>query len=211
MPIDLTKIDAIIFDLGGVILNLDHEAPVRAFAELGIPDFEKYYSKVDQSTLFVDLEKGKISPAEFREELRKYLPIEITDESIDKAWNSIILDIPKSRVLLLEQLRDSHSIYLLSNTNILHYQVFSNFLKDHFGYGSLGDLMDEAFYSHELGLRKPDPAIFEYVIAKTKVNPGRALFIDDTEEHILTAQKLGLHTHHLKDAETIEEILSQSK
>lgn len=206
---DISNFDAIIFDLGGVLLNLDHEAPVRAFAGLGIPNFEAFYSKAVQSTLFTDLETGRISPQTFRERLREYLPLQISDERLDEAWNSILLDFRPGSIRFLEQLKEKRRTFLLSNTNAIHHAVFSNRLRENHGYSDIGELLEKAYYSHEMGKRKPDPAIFEYVIKESQLNVKSTLFIDDTDEHILAAQKLGLQTHHLQDHETIEELLKE--
>ncbi len=206
---DIGNFDAIIFDLGGVLLNLDHDAPVRAFAGLGIPNFEELYSKAVQSTLFTDLETGEISPQTFREKLREYLPLQISDERLDEAWNSILLDFRPGSIRFLEQLKEKRRTFLLSNTNAIHHAVFSNRLRKNHGYSDIGELLEKAYYSHKMGKRKPDPAIFEYVIMESQLNAKSTLFIDDTEEHILTAQKLGLQTHHLQDHETIEELLKE--
>lgn len=209
--IDLCNFDAIIFDLGGVILNIDHQAPVRAFAKLGIPNFDFYYSKVRQSSLFVDLETGAISPETFRDKLRENLPISLTDEQIDQAWNTILLDFPEKRIQLLERLKTEYRTFLLSNTNIIHFQTFSQTLKTNYGYAEMGELMESAYYSHQLGLRKPNPEIFKHVIEDAGLDPARTLFIDDTEEHILAAQKLRLGVHYLKDGENIEDLLNKQE
>ena len=211
MPIDITKIDAIVFDLGGVLLNIDHQAPINAFKALGIPNFDQLYSKVNQTTLFTDFETGVISPELFRDGLRAYLPVDLSDDVIDQAWNSIILNFPESRIRMLERLKTEYHLFLLSNTNINHFQVFNHRLKANFGYGSLSELMESTYYSHQLGLRKPNPAIFEHVLTDAQLNPMRTLFIDDTEEHILAAQALGLQTHHLKEDEEIVELLNLVK
>jgi putative hydrolase of the HAD superfamily len=206
---DLLNSDAIIFDLGGVILNIDHQAPILAFEQLGIPDFGHYYSKVTQSSLFVDLETGLISPETFRNRLRGLLPVLLTDEAIDHAWNSIIGDFPEENIRLLEALKPKYRTFLLSNTNILHFETINNRLKASHGYGQTGELMEKAYYSHQLGLRKPDSRIFEHVIKDAGLQPERTLFIDDTEEHVLAAQRVGLKVHHLKDDETIQKLFSK--
>lgn len=206
---DLPNSDAIIFDLGGVILNIDHQAPIRAFEQLGIPDFGHHYSKVTQSSLFVDLETGQISPETFRNRLRGLLPVSLTDEAIDHAWNSILGNFPEENIRLLEALKSKYRTFLLSNTNIIHFETFSNRLKANYGYAQIGELMEKAYYSHELGMRKPDSRIFEHVIKDAGLKPERTLFIDDTEEHVLAAQRAGLKVHHLKDDETIQQIFSK--
>lgn len=208
MP-DIRNLDAIIFDLGGVLLDIDHRAPIRAFAGLGIPNFDELYSKAVQSTLFTDLETGKLSPEVFRDKLRGYLPMELPDKVLDEAWNSILLDFRPESIRFLEQLKGQVRTFLLSNTNAIHHAVFSNRLKEQYGYADIGELLEKAYYSHEVGMRKPHKPIFEHVITESQLNPGNTLFIDDTEEHINTAQSMGLHAHHLQDNETIEELLKE--
>lgn len=206
---DIGDFDAIIFDLGGVILNIDHEAPVRAFAKLGIPDFDQYYSKISQSSLFVDLEVGAISPEVFRDRLRESLPVELSDELIDEAWNSILLDFPEERIRLLERLRNEYRVFLLSNTNIMHFHTFSLRLKEQYGYSQLSELMEKTYYSHEVGMRKPDLRIFEHVINDAGLKSERTLFIDDSEQHTMAANQVGLGTYHLKDGDSIINLFSK--
>ncbi len=200
---DIGDFDAIIFDLGGVILNIDHDAPVRAFAKLGIPDFEQYYSKISQSSLFVDLEIGAISPGIFRNRLRENLPVDLSDKVIDEAWNSILLDFPEERIRLLERLQNEYRVFLLSNTNVIHFHIFSQRLKARYGYSQLSELMEKTYYSHEVGMRKPDLRIFHHVISDAHLEPERTLFIDDSEQHIVAAKQAGLRTYHLKDGDSI--------
>ncbi|OEK04049.1 HAD family hydrolase [Roseivirga misakiensis] len=208
MPLDLSEVDNIIFDLGGVILNIDHDAPIRAFKQLGIPNFQALYSKATQSSLFTDLETGAISPSEFRDGLRSFLPIPLNDHKLDEAWNSIILDFPVKNIRLLEKLKSEKRIFLLSNTNTIHLAVFTERLKQHFGYNALDELLEKTYYSHEVGMRKPNKDIFQYVIKDSGVIPDRTLFIDDTIDHVITAKSCHLHTHHLKDNESIIELFN---
>ena len=206
MGLDITQIKNIIFDLGGVILNIDHQAPVEAFEALGIPDFEAHYSKASQSSLFVELETGTISPEVFRQRLRDSLSIELSDEDINAAWNAIIKDFPKQNIKLLEQLKGAYRLFLLSNTNAIHHPVFSARLMHEYGYSDLGELMEKAYYSHEIGLHKPDPRIFEFVLDDARLLPEETLFIDDSEQHVTSAQQVGLKVHHLREGETIVEL-----
>jgi putative hydrolase of the HAD superfamily len=87
----------IIFDLGGVIINIDYNKAASAFKNLGIVDFDNFYSKAKQSTLFDEFEKGNISNEEFRNKLRSFLPEGISDAQIDACWNAMLLDIPQER------------------------------------------------------------------------------------------------------------------
>jgi hypothetical protein len=115
----------IIFDLGGVIINLDPAATAKAFVKLGLSDWDNQYSQAKQSGLFDEYDKGKISDAEFRSGLRTFLPENVSDQQIDDAWNAMLLDIPPKRLELLSAVRKDHRIFLLSNTNFIHVKAFS--------------------------------------------------------------------------------------
>ena len=209
MSIDLSTIKNIIFDLGGVLLNIDHEAPIRAFKNLGIEDFDQQYSKAIQGSLFTDLEKGSITPSTFRAEIRKMLHLNVSDEKIDEAWNSILLDFPKQHIALLERLQSQYRIFLLSNTNEIHYDCFTKKLSDEYGYKSLAALMEKDYYSHTLGIRKPSLEIYQTVLHRAGIEADETLFIDDSEVNIESAKQVGLVTYHLQDDESIIEIFSE--
>lgn len=208
MSIDLSTINNIIFDLGGVLLNIDHDAPVRAFKKLGIEDFEQQYSKVKQTSLFVDLEKGEISPDTFRNEIRKALHASVTDQEIDDAWNSILLDFPTESITLLQRLRTEYRTFLLSNTNAIHYECFSNRLQKDYGYNALSELMEKDYYSHLLKLRKPGLEVYQAVLKTSGLDASETLFIDDSEVNIEAAKQVGLITYHLKDGESVVDIFA---
>jgi HAD superfamily hydrolase (TIGR01549 family) len=152
-------VDAIIFDLGGVILNIDYQLPVKAFRKLGIED--------------------------------------VSDDQIVDAWNSILLDLPEQRLFTLEKAAENHRIFLLSNTNDLHIESFNRYLLDEFQLPSLEPFFEQLYLSYEVGLRKPDPRIFEYVLQDAGLDPQNTLFIDDSIQHIQSANELGILTHHL--------------
>ncbi len=195
---DLKGIDHIIFDLGGVILNIDYNRTVRAFESLGAKQFEASYSKAKQSDLFDLFETGQIDADKFRAGLRDFLPAGTTDEQIDWAWNDILLDLPKERVSLIENLGKNYSIYLLSNTNEIHFAEYTKRLIDVYGYDPLKGLFIKRYLSHEIGLRKPSSACFQYVLKDAQMNPARTLFIDDSIQHVEGARALGIRAFHLE-------------
>lgn len=194
----------IIFDLGGVILNIDYKRPQEEFKKLGIKDVETLYSKQNQVELFDLLETGKISEKEFIQKIKESSDIEITDSEIITAWNSILLEFPLRRLQILQQLQLHYNMYLLSNTNEIHEKAFNEMLKIQCGYPSLALFFDRVYLSHRVGLRKPDPKIFELVINENNLKIEETLFIDDSLQHIESASKLGLKTIHLKDNMTME-------
>jgi FMN phosphatase YigB (HAD superfamily) len=192
-------INAIIFDLGGVILNIDYQLPVKAFKKLGIEDFSAHFNQAAQSRLLDDYETGQISSEEFLDEIRTLVKPEFGDREIIQAWNSILLDLPENRLFTLEKAAENHRIFLLSNTNDLHIQEFNNYLLEEHNLPSLEPFFETLYLSYEVGLRKPDPRIFEYVLQDAGLDPLSTLFIDDSLQHIRSAAELGINTWHLRD------------
>lgn len=199
MKIDLGNIKNIIFDLGNVLLNLDFNASIKAFQELGISDEILDHKNAYSNPVFYNLETGKITPAEFRMGVREILNNnKVSDAQIDDAWCAMICDIPKKRVNKLLELNNRYSIYLYSNTNKIHIdKLLMEFKKEH-GIDFPG-LFKTAFYSHEIYDRKPEISSFEKVIKLSGVIPEETLFVDDLEKNIIGAKKVGLKTLWLKE------------
>ncbi len=120
----------IIFDLGGVILNIDYQLTYKAFGELGIKDFTSLYSQFQGSQLFDDLETGRVTPDVFLEAMHAHVPATVTDGQILAAWNAMLLDFPLQRLQLLQQLQLYYNTYLLSNTNAIHLDKFNAILQE---------------------------------------------------------------------------------
>ncbi|MEW6468801.1 MAG: HAD family phosphatase [Bacteroidota bacterium] len=196
----------IIFDLGGVILNIDYKLPEKAFERLGMKDFSKIYSKAAQEKLFDLFETGKMSPAEFRNSLRKYLPPAVSDAEIDRAWNSMLLDMPEERVRLITGLRKTHKVFLLSNTNEIHFTAVAAYIQEKFGRDILARMFDAVYLSHERNMRKPDRGIFELALRENGLRPEETLFIDDSIQHIEGARKTGITAYHLQKEENITDL-----
>lgn len=202
----------IIFDWGGVITNIDFHRTIDAFKKYGIDDYEKYYCKEYQAPLFQDHEVGKITPAEFRVKLRKIIPVEITDDQLDKAWFAMLLDTPKRNLELLAQLKDKYSIFLLSNTNAIHVAMYDEIFNSKYNLkGGFRYLFEKAYYSHEIGMRKPHKEIFEFVINDSGLDPSETVFIDDSIQNINTAKKLGMQTIHFTNKDSLIDVFSEFK
>lgn len=191
------KYKNIIFDLGGVLLNIDYSLVTKAFLALGLTDFDKLYSKAQQTKLFDLYEKGQISSEAFRNHVKTCFSTPIDDNTIDKAWNAMLLDLPPERLHLLQQLKTKHRIFLLSNTNDIHIQYINNYLQETFGIDDLSGYFEKVYLSYEVGMRKPDAEIFELVLSENNLDPNETLFIDDSIQHIESAKKLGIHTYWL--------------
>ncbi|MBK7130237.1 MAG: HAD family phosphatase [Crocinitomicaceae bacterium] len=191
-------ISAIIFDLGGVILNLNYNLTIEAFQNLGKENFDQLYTQSHQDKIFDLFETGKISSPEFRNYFRKFLGEHISDQQIDDAWNAMLLDLPARRIDLIRQIKKKMPVYLFSNTNEIHHTAFRQTIKTHFGNENLlDDLFDQAYYSHIVGRRKPNADAFLKVIDDHKLTIDSTLFIDDSIQHIEGARQLGLQTIHL--------------
>ena len=197
----MKNIKAIIFDLGAVILNIDYQNTINAFSKLGVKNASSFYSKKVQTNLFNQIETGDITAEKFLTELQK----ETNNASINQvaeAWNAMLLDLPENRLTLIQSLKKEYSIYLLSNTNTIHIDAFKKKLRKA-NWKKFCNLFDKMYLSHELGLRKPNVAIFEYLLKEQNLQAHEVFFIDDSPQHIEGANKLGIKTHHLKNGEEI--------
>lgn len=190
----MTKISAIIFDLGGVILDLDQDKTVRAFSRLGV-DLDLMNG---QSSIFNDFETGKIVAADFRHGIKTALKGEITDERIDEAWNAMLLETNLERFKIVAALKKDFRTYLLSNTNSIHIDAFRKYLEGFCGTSAWDVLFDKQFLSYEIGLRKPGKAIYEYVLKDQGLTSAQCLFIDDSVPNLNGAASLGMRTLHAK-------------
>lgn len=204
-------ITTIIFDLGGVILDIDYNATVKAFEALGLKNFQTEFSQALQSSFFEDFEKGKLSEAEFYQYIQSIAATPLSNEVIEKAWNAMLLRIPLRRLQILEQLRLHYNTILLSNTNVIHERAFNKMLKDLVGFQNFGVFFDKVYLSHHVGMRKPDAVIFETILKDLQLQAATTLFIDDSPQHIATAQSLGIQTILLSPPMTIEKDIFKPK
>ncbi|MDP1620896.1 MAG: HAD family phosphatase [Bacteroidales bacterium] len=199
------SIKNIIFDFGGVILNIDVKLTERAFVDLGLKKIDKGQSLRDSAYLFDKIETGAMSPGQFRDELRKFFIDPVTDDQLDAVWNALLLDIPEARIRLLETLRKDYRIFLLSNTNEIHYMKYLENLREQYGYADFDALFEKAYFSFRIGLKKPSPEIFSHVLSESMLKPSETLFIDDTFIHVEAAGRAGIEAYHLdiEDGENI--------
>ncbi|MDD2278054.1 MAG: HAD family phosphatase [Bacteroidales bacterium] len=191
------KIKNIIFDLGGVIINIDYHLTINAFKALGLQNFDTIFNQAKQIGVFDLLDKGLIAPQEFRNEVRRITSSNLTDEQIDKAWNAMLLDFPPSRLELLRKVKSDYNTFLLSNTNAIHFEAYNQILHRTFGVKNLSVFFDREYYSHLIHMRKPDANAFELILNENNLKPEETLFIDDTMQHVEGAKKIGILAHHL--------------
>ncbi len=204
------KIKNIIFDLGGVILNIDYQLTSKAFKASGISNFDEIYSQARQNNVFNDFETGEISTNEFRSYLKSFNS-KLTDKEIDFAWNSMLLDLPAKRITFLKELKENYRIFLLSNTNEIHVKAFTKYIDKEFGQGLFENLFENHYYSNEIGHRKPNKSAFDYVLAKNGLQANETLFIDDSKQHVEGAKKAKINAALLnKDKEISTLFLDKS-
>lgn len=192
------KIKNIIFDLGGVIMNLDVPRTIKAFENIGITDFVNDTGHHYKNPVFYDFETGKVSESEFVEELANISANSLSGTQIREAWNAMILDMPIERIKFLLDLKKKYKIYLLSNTNSIHQEKFLRETNEANDF-SFNELFEKAYYSHEIGIRKPNEEVFHFVLKDSKLNTDKTLFVDDSLQNINSAQKTGLRTFHIKN------------
>jgi glucose-1-phosphatase len=202
-------IKSIIFDLGGVLLNLDYNRTTEAFKRLGIAEFERIYSQARQKQLFDEYEKGLIGSEEFRAEMIALLEGKPAPHEIDTAWNAMLLDLPHERLRLLEKLKSKYRLFLLSNTNDIHITAYSAYLLEAFGFPDLSHIFEKEYYSYRVGKRKPDKEIFELVLSENGLQPHETVFIDDSIQHVEGARVAGINAYHLQPPLTIMHLLAK--
>jgi putative hydrolase of the HAD superfamily len=192
----MENIDAIIFDLGGVLIDIDYTKTRQAFENLGISNFNELYSQANQQDLFDRFEIGQISGQHFINSLLNYFTEPISPNKVVHAWNAMLLDFKLDKLTLLEKLAAKYPLFLLSNTNELHVPIVRQRLSK-LTAKPLEAYFSKVYFSHDLGLRKPNSEIFEFVCSENNLNPSTTLFIDDSIQHIEGAKKCGLQTIHL--------------
>lgn len=199
-------IDNIIFDLGGVILNIDYHITINRFKSMGIQDFDVLYSQAQQSDLFDLFETGDISEDHFIDQLQKHFHIHKDKKEVIEGWNAMLLDFPKERKQTLEEFSKRFNIVLLSNTNETHVRAFKEIIMNTYGEYWFPDVFDQVYYSNEIGLRKPNKEVFDFVLEANEFKAENTLFFDDSIQHIEGARKAGIEAIHLTD-QKIEDYL----
>jgi putative hydrolase of the HAD superfamily len=199
----MTGIRNIIFDLGGVFLNIDYQLTEQAFIDLGITDFGARFNQQFSNPLFEALETGDIKPGDFYAAFRAETQTMLTDDQIRDAWNALLLDFPPERLDWLAEIGQRYPVYLFSNTNQIHYDAFMAAFGNLYPGRDFNAYFRKAYYSHELGLRKPYVGSYQRILAEQGLEPGETLFIDDTAKNILGAAEAGLQTLHLVPGMTV--------
>lgn len=208
MPAIPSTIKNILFDFGGIILDIHHQKVEKAFADLGIVDFESLFNKANQSHIFQDFEKGTLDPSAFRDQLRNLTGLSVDDELFDGTWNKILGEYPTHRIALLKELAGNYRLFILSNTNAIHFQYFQNRFQSEYGF-NFNSLFEKTYWSYQLGMRKPDPDPFLYILEKNGLLASETFFIDDSIQNIETAFELGFPSYWLNSDEDVTDLFKK--
>jgi glucose-1-phosphatase len=202
-----SNISTLIFDFGGVLIDLDMNQSILNFKKLGVENVENYLSNFGQSGFFMQLEKGEISAEEFRSEIRKMTTNTITDKEIDDAWNAFLVRIPSEKLDIVYQLRKKFRVIMLSNTNAIHFPYAE---RTFFSYKnrSIDEYFDKCYRSYDMKMAKPDAEIFEAILSQEQVAPNQCLLLDDGPKNIEQAQKLGFQTYFVDPKEDLSFLLT---
>ena len=200
------KIKNIIFDLGGVVLDIDENVVYKELEKMGINTTELSHSEE-----FIDImskfDTGIYTAPTFRKKMKSLLGLEkMTDQKFDSLWNAMLLDIPRERIEAIEKVRKHYKIFLMSNTNEIHYDLYVRDLQLRFGYNEFDELFDKSYFSFAEHLEKPDPRFFELILDHEGLLPEETLFIDDTEKNIKVAKSLGINTYHIRRDELVRNL-----
>ncbi len=205
----MRNIKNIIFDLGGVIINLDINKSIHAFNTISSIPFQDIYSQASQTELFNDFDKGLISPIDFFSNLKKLIGFKGDDYLLYEAWNAMLLDFPEHRFDTLIEAKQNYKTFLLSNTNETHIELFEKDLRRTHGIQNFEDYFDKLYYSCRIGLRKPDKEIFELVLKENNLNPIETVFIDDSIQHVKGAGETGINAYLLEKNMEVRTLLNK--
>ncbi|WP_310556339.1 HAD family phosphatase [Flavobacterium sp.] len=183
-------IDTIIFDFGDVFINLDKEASLNALKKLGLSSWNEDLEELNQQ-----FERGKLTEVQFIIGLKKLIPNASIDD-LRGAWNSVLIDFPLHRLEFLEILKRKYRLFLLSNTDEIHISKFEHKVGATFA-REFYQCFENVYFSFEIGMRKPDPEIFKYIINKHDLSTKRTLFIDDKKENTDIAAALGMQVWNI--------------
>ncbi len=202
----MQKTEAIIFDLGGVILNIDYNLTRTAFEKLGIQNFDEMYSQSGADKLFQKLETGHITEQNFYVEINKRTGVQLSSKEINTAWNSMLLNFREESLRFLDKLKSKYRLFLLSNTNHIHLKKFTKIYNEVKREKPFINFFETAYFSCEIGLRKPDKECYDWVLKQEDLIPGNTIFIDDSHQNVEAAKLSGMQGILLEQGSYIENL-----
>ena len=200
----MSNVKNLIFDLGNVLYDIDFKKMNTAFTSIGIVDIDQHFTLNKSHQLFLDLEMGFVNEKEFYEGVRALVNLPLTNEQIHFAWNALLIGFRKNSIEWIKQNNTQYNTFLYSNTNQIHHDHFIAEFENQVAAYPFVSLFKTPYYSHEMGMRKPDPASFTYIVEKEGLVASETLFIDDNEPNIIAAASVGLKVLHLKEGMTVE-------
>lgn len=198
-----SPISTLIFDFGGVIINLELDKCIEKLNDLGVQHLDQYLSHYGHSDFFLDWERGTLDIQGFRNKIRALSVLNPTDEEIDAAWGRFLTDIPLERLDLLLELRKKFRVIMLSNTNPIHIEQSARKEFQKAGL-TMEDYFDKCYLSYEMGMTKPDVGIFEKLLKEEGIAPESCLFLDDGIKNIRTAEALGIPSYWVQPGESLD-------
>lgn len=202
----MNKIQNIIFDLGGVLLNIDYNLTREGFENLGVVGFDEMYSQATADKLFQKLETGEISEEDFYKELNRCTGLNLSPMEIQQAWNAMLLDFREESLDFLDEIRAKYKLFLLSNTNFIHMNAFNKIYHSKRRTKEFDNYFNKAFYSCKMGFRKPDDVCYACLINEVNIDPEKTLFIDDSFANIAAAKRAKMQAIHLLSGTKIEDL-----
>ena len=202
-------IQNIIFDLGGVLLNLDMQKTEDAFTGMGVQNFKELFALGHAASFFKEYEVGLINDEQFVDSLLNIIGNQYERTAVIAGWNAMLRDFPAERIELLKQLKKKYRLFLFSNTNAIHLASFQQTYSSAYKGDLLDQLFEKAWYSHDIKLRKPDVTAFRYVLQDSGLQPHETLFIDDALVNVEGARAAGMQGYHLEPGKTVLEIGTQ--
>jgi len=200
------NIRSLLFDLGNVLVDIDIDGAHERLNKLFRQDAQR--PVIEKA--FIEYECGRISTDIFINTLLSQSERKVQALDIIEAWNSMIVGIPDYRVEMLRQLKKKYSVYVLSNTNALHLEWIHRYVKKVHNVEDFEmELLDHAFYSHLVGDRKPNVSLFKFIMEDSFMTPALTLYMDDVQENLDVAARLGFNTHLVKPGEEIGEYLKK--
>lgn len=197
-------VNTLIFDFGGVLYDISHSKTIKAFYALSSENSifrtmdKSHYSNIQ---FLLDYEMGLIDNNTFRNKLREMLNSQASDTELDNAWNATLLGLYADTINIISSLASQYDIYLLSNTNSIHFEYFSKECNELFSY------FKKLYLSYELKMRKPNKEIFKFVMDDLNKEPQSIVFIDDLIENINSAQSCGMNVFHINNEKKLSDFL----
>ncbi|MES2619928.1 MAG: HAD family phosphatase [Bacteroidota bacterium] len=201
----------LIFDIGEVLIHLDFPHTIAEFQKLAVVDFAEIISYSREHKVFDRFETGHLTAQQFRNELKAFFKPNVTDDEINTAWNSVFSAYPEKKFDLLKDLKLRYRTFALSNTNEIHVAAFNREVETKFGVKNFETFFHHAYYSNEMGFRKPEQEIYELVLNKENLIPSETFFVDDLAENVESAKELGIQAYQLTDRNKLHDLLADLK